>query len=200
MLDLLGRLSNSTIDSSYQHKLIDRLELARDDLRRRFREYSTGMKRKLGLIQALQSDPPLVILDEPTEGLDPLMQRALHEILFELRGRGRTVFMSSHVLSEVERVCNRIAVIRRGEIVLLSSVDEARRLSGRTVRVHFAAAVEGIALPAGMSFVDRKPAEWILRVAGEAGELIPLLAALPVRDLEISEPALEDVLRSFYRE
>jgi ABC-type uncharacterized transport system ATPase subunit len=91
-------------------------------------------------------------------------------------------------------------VIRRGEIVLLSSVDEARRLSGRTVRVHFAAAVEGIALPAGMSFVDRKPAEWILRVAGEAGELIPLLAALPVRDLEISEPALEDVLRSFYRE
>jgi len=200
LLDLMGRLSASTIDILYQHKLIDRLELARDDLRRRLREYSTGMKRKLGLIQALQGDPPLVILDEPTEGLDPLMQRALHEILFELRRRGRTVFMSSHVLSEVERVCDRIAVIRKGEIVLLSSVDEARRLSGRTVRVHFTRDVDAITLPVGMSFIERKPNEWTLRVAGEVGELIPLLAALPVRDLEIVEPALEDVLGSFYRE
>ncbi len=166
LLDLMGRLSASTIDILYQHKLIDRLELARDDL----------------------------------EGLDPLMQRALHEILFELRRRGRTVFMSSHVLSEVERVCDRIAVIRKGEIVLLSSVDEARRLSGRTVRVHFTRDVDAITLPVGMSFIERKPNEWTLRVAGEVGELIPLLAALPVRDLEIVEPALEDVLGSFYRE
>jgi ABC-2 type transport system ATP-binding protein len=198
MLDLMARLSGTA--PSHREQLLDRLELARDDLRRRLREYSTGMKRKLGLIQALQCDPQLVILDEPTEGLDPLMQRALHEILFELRGRGRTVFMSSHVLSEVERVCDRIAVIRKGEIVLLSSVDEARRLSGRIVRVYFSRGVEAMTLPAGMSFIERKPDEWMLRVAGEAGALIPLLAALPVRDVEITEPALEDVLRSFYRE
>jgi len=158
------------------------------------------MKRKLGLVQALQADPPLLILDEPTEGLDPLVQRALHEILFELRGRGRTVFMSSHVLSEVERLCDRIAVIRKGEIVLLSTVEEARRLTGRIVHVHFAQPVESIALPQRMTFVDRKPQEWTLRVEGEVGELIPALARFPIRDVEIIEPALEDVLQSFYRE
>ena len=204
LLDLMARLGRGgTFDPTIRLQLVQQLELAQADLRRRIREYSTGMKRKLGLIQALQSDPPLVILDEPTEGLDPLVKRALHEILFELRSRGRTVFMSSHVLSEVERVCDRIAVIRKGEIVLLSTVDEARRRSGRTVRVHFARPVDGptaITLPAGMTLTGRKPDQWILRVPGQAGELIPLLATLPVRDIEIIEPALEDVLSSFYRE
>src|SRR5204863_5178566 len=137
LLDLMASLSGVGVDMSYRFSLVDKLELARTDLDRTLREYSTGMKRKLGLVQALQADPPLLVLDEPTEGLDPPMQRALHEILIELRARGRTVFMSSHVLSEVERICDRIAVIRAGEIVLLSTVEEARRRSGRTVRVHF---------------------------------------------------------------
>ncbi len=164
----------------HRDALLDRLELARADLRRTLREYSTGMKRKLGLVQALQCDPELAILDEPTEGLDPLVQRALHEILLELRGRGRTVFMSSHVLSEVERLCDRIAVIRAGEIVLVSTVEEARRRSGRLVRVHHANG-------------QRQEIE----VAGELG---PLLSQLrDVKDLEIVEPSLEDVLASFYR-
>jgi beta-exotoxin I transport system ATP-binding protein len=200
VLDLTARLSEREIDDRLRLDLLDRLELPRADLRRRLREYSTGMKRKLGLVQALQADPPLLILDEPTEGLDPLMQGALHEILFDVRRRGRTVFMSSHVLSEVERLCDRIAVIRKGEIVLLSTVDEARRRSGRIVRVKFLRAVDPIDLPAGMSYVDRAPERWAIRIPGEAGELIPRLVDLPVRDLEIVEPALEDVLRSFYRE
>ncbi len=200
VLDLMARLSGVPIVAEYRRQLVDRLELARSDLRRQLREYSTGMRRKLGLLQALQADPPLVILDEPTEGLDPLVQRSLHEILFELRSRGKTVFMSSHVLSEVERLCDRIAVIRKGEIVFLSTVEEARRRSGRLVRVHFAKSVDRIALPSGMTFVDSKPDQWTIRVEGDAGELIPRLAPFPVRDLEIVEPALEDVLRSFYRE
>jgi ABC-2 type transport system ATP-binding protein len=157
------------------------------------------MKRKLGLIQALQTDPPLLILDEPTEGLDPLVQRALHELLFELRGRGRTVFMSSHVLSEVERLCDRIGVIREGEVVLLSTVEEARRRSGRTVQIQFTRPVDALPLPAGMSLVSRTPDRWSVKVEHDIGELMPLLGTLPVRDLEILEPSLEDVLRSFYR-
>ena len=180
VLDLMERLGGRTVDAGYRHALLDRLELARADLRRTLREYSTGMKRKLGLVQALQSDPPLLVLDEPTEGLDPLVQRALHEILIELRARGQTVFMSSHVLSEVERLCDRIAVIRSGEIVLLSTVEEARRRSGRIVRVHFS---------------DGRLQE--IQVAGEIGPLLPQLN--DVRDLEILEPSLEDVLASFYR-
>ena len=199
-LDLTARLGGVKIDVSHRLQLADRLELAQSDLRRHIREYSTGMKRKLGLIQALQADPPLLVLDEPTEGLDPLVQRALHDILFELRGRGRTVFMSSHVLSEVERVCDRIAVIRKGKIVLLSTVEQARRRSGRIVRLHVARPVERIGLPPGAAFVDAQPERWTIRVESGAGELIHSVAALPLRDVEIVEPSLEDVLQTFYRE
>jgi ABC-2 type transport system ATP-binding protein len=199
LLDLTSRLSGASGDTGYRLQLVDRLELARTDLRRSLRAYSTGMKRKLGLIQALQTDPPLLILDEPTEGLDPLVQRALHELLFELRGRGRTVFMSSHVLSEVERLCDRIGVIRQGEMVLLSTVEEARRISGRTVRIQFARPVAAMALPVGMQLVSQTPDRWTVKVEHEVGALLPMLAHLPVRDLEIIEPALEDVLGSFYR-
>jgi ABC-2 type transport system ATP-binding protein len=199
VLNLMARLSGGAIEARLRLQLADRLELARADLQRPLRAYSTGMKRKLGLIQALQADPPLLILDEPTEGLDPLVQRALHELLLELRTRGRTVFVSSHVLSEVERLCDRIGVIRNGEIVLLSTVEEARRRSGRTVRIRFARPVEASALPPGMSMIRETPDSWSVRVEHELGELLPVLARLPVRDLDIVEPALEDVLRSFYR-
>ena len=200
VLAVLARLGGTPVRSAWRDELLERLELAPADLRRRIRDYSSGMKRKLGIIQALQADPPLLVLDEPTEGLDPLVQRALNELLFELRRRGRTVFMSSHVLSEVERVCDRIAVLRKGEIVLLATVAEVRRLGGRTVRVHLARETDAIALPSGMSFIERSPVQWQIRVAGEVGALLPILANVPVRDLEIVEPALEDVLQSFYRE
>lgn len=199
VLDLMARLSGGAQDSALRLQLADRLELARADLRRPLRAYSTGMKRKLGLIQALQADPPLLILDEPTEGLDPLVQQALHELLFELRGRGRTVFMSSHVLSDVERLCDRIGVIRHGEMVLLSTVEEARRRSGRTVRIQFTRPVDAMPLPAGMSLISRTPDRWSVKVEHDMGALLPLLGSLPVRDLDILEPSLEDVLRSFYR-
>ena len=203
LLDLMASLSGTRVDASYRLKLVDKLELARTDLDRMLREYSTGMKRKLALIQALQADPPLLILDEPTEGLDPLVQLGLNDLLFDLRSRGRTVFMSSHVLSEVERLCDRIAVIRAGEIVLLSTVDEARHLSGRSVRVRFSRSPgdpAAIALPPGMTIVESAADRWTITVAGEVGALLPELARLPVRDLEIVEPSLEDVLRRFYRE
>jgi ABC-2 type transport system ATP-binding protein len=199
VLDLMARLSGGADDSTRRLQLADRLELARADLQRPLRAYSTGMKRKLGLIQALQTDPPLLILDEPTEGLDPLVQRALHELLFELRGRGRTIFMSSHVLSDVERLCDRIGVIRDGEMVLLSTVEEARRRSGRTVRIQFTRPVDAMPLPAGMSLTSQTPDGWSVKVEHDIGDLLPLLGTLPVRDLDILEPSLEDVLRSFYR-
>jgi ABC-2 type transport system ATP-binding protein len=200
VLSVLDRMGPAPGPAAWRGELLERLDFAPADLDRRIRDYSSGMKRKLGLIQALQADPPLLLLDEPTEGLDPLVQRALNELLFELRRRGRTVFMSSHVLSEVELVCDRIAVIRQGRIVLVSTVAEVRRLGGRTVRVHLAGPADPPPLPPGMAMVERGDTRWQLRVEGDVGPLLPLLAGLPVRDLEIVEPALEDVLRSFYRE
>src|SRR5262249_21266007 len=117
VLDFLAGLNRTAVNKARRQELIDRLELPRRDLVRRIREYSTGMRRKLGLIQAFEADPPLLILDEPTEGLDPLMQEAFYTLLADAKRRGTTVFMSSHVLFEVERVCDRIALLRKGELV-----------------------------------------------------------------------------------
>ena len=200
-LDFLAGLSGQNPDREYRRELQARLEFPDTDLRRKLREYSTGMKRKLGLLQALQADPPLLILDEPTEGLDPLMQESFYELLGELTRRGRTVFMSSHVLSEVARVCDRVALLRKGELALLATVDETRMLAARRVRVFFAEDVRfDLAFPQGIEVADLKPREWTLKVDGLIGPLLGLLRELPVKDLEVQEPRLEDVLIKYYKE
>ena len=198
-LDLLGQLSATPIDTELRKRLLDRLEFAAADLKRPMREYSTGMKRKLGIVQAFMADPPLLILDEPTEGLDPLMQDSFYDLVADVRRRGRTVFMSSHVLPEVERVCDRIALLRGGELVLLSSVDDVRRLAGRRVRVSFAAdVVTPPVWPESCEVVATAPREWELRVHGAIGPLAALVGALPVADLDVQMPHLEEVLKKYY--
>jgi ABC-2 type transport system ATP-binding protein len=195
-LDFLGRLNRDRPDPAWRRQLLDRIELSASDLRRRIREYSTGMKRKLGIVQALQSDAPLLVLDEPTEGLDPLMQHALYGLLSEIRGRGHTVFMSSHVLSEVERTCDRIGLLRQGELVLVASVDEVRRLAPREVRITFR---EPVPPPEGYAATCITPTEWRLRVPGALGPFVSILSGLPVADIEVREPRLEDVVRQYYK-
>lgn len=198
-LDFLARLCRQKVDADYREELREQLELSTADLNRKVREYSTGMKRKLGLIQAMQSDPPLLILDEPTEGLDPLMQDSLYQVLADLKRRGRTVFMSSHILSEVERVCDRIAVLRAGEVVLLSQIDDVRNLAARRVRITFAEATSLTELPADHEVVESDEWHWHLSVRGALGPLMKVLSGMPVKDLQIDEPHLEDVLRTYYR-
>ena len=200
VLNLLARLGSRPLNEQYRHELQERLEFPENDLRRKLREYSTGMKRKLGLLQALQTDPPLLILDEPTEGLDPLMQESFYDLLSEVKGRGRTVFMSSHVLPEVARVCDRVALIRKGELSLLSTVEEIRRLAPRRVRVLFSRDVNLTEVfQEGVEVVDVKPRLWSLRVEGVLGPLLSMLTGYPVEDVEVEEPRLEDVLIKYYR-
>ena len=127
VLDYLVELQDT--EPRRRVELCERLELPASVLRRRVRDYSRGMRQKIGVVQALQHDPELAILDEPTEGLDPLMQHAFYRILDDLRNEGRTVFFSSHVLSEVERLCDRVAIIRAGHLMAVHDVTEllARR-------------------------------------------------------------------------
>jgi len=201
VLDLLATLSNKEADRALRPELQDRMEFPDRDLRRRLREYSTGMKRKLGLIQAFQSDPQLLILDEPTEGLDPLMQESFYKLLLDVKQRGRTVFMSSHVLSEVGRVCDRIALMRKGELVLMSGVEELRTLAAREVRVSFAADVPAAPpLPPGSQIIDIGPRLWNLKIEGPLGPLLRAVAPLPVLDIEIAEAKLEDMILKYYRD
>jgi ABC-2 type transport system ATP-binding protein len=201
VLDFLAGYNHQPVDKRRRQELFDRLELPLSDLRRKWRQYSTGMKRKLGLIQAFQADPPLLILDEPTEGLDPLMQESFYGMLQDAKHAGKTVFMSSHVLSEVERVCDRIALLRKGELVLLSTIEESRRLAVRRVRVLFSDDVRAPSdLPPGQEFVETAPRVWRLNVVGPLGPLLAALAPLPVQDLEVQQARLEDVVLKYYRE
>ncbi len=200
-LNFLAGLNRQPVDKQYRQQLCDRLELPQSDLRRRLRQYSSGMKRKLGILQAFQAQPPLLILDEPTEGLDPLMQEAFYRLLADVNRGGATVFMSSHVLSEVERVCDRIALLRKGEMVLLSSVQDSRRLASRRVRVFFREDVHADPdLPPGHELIEKTPRLWRLTVAGPLGPLVARLEGLPVKDMEIEEARLEDVVLRYYRE
>lgn len=202
VLELLGRLQTRPVSPEYRRELQERFDLPDVDLRRKLREYSTGMKRKLCLIQAFQGDPPLLILDEPTEGLDPLMQESFYDLLFEVRRRGRTVFMSSHVLSEVERVCGRIGLIRKGELALLASVEDLHRMAQRKVRITFNSDVSTRpqGLPPEYEILEVQPRLWQFRVRGALGPLMALLAGMPVLDVDISEARLEEVLMRYYRE
>ena len=126
------------VDAGYVAELIERLDL---DPSRRFKEYSKGNKQKVGLVVALQHRPDLLILDEPTSGLDPLVQRTFFDIVREARTEGRTVFLSSHIIDEVDRTCDRVAIIREGRLVQVDSIDAIRRLAFHHVELKFGAPV-----------------------------------------------------------
>jgi len=200
VLSLLARVGGAAVDGSWRGQLLERLDLRPRDLARRIRDYSTGMKRKLAIVQAVQHDPPLLILDEPTESLDPLMQERLYELLADLTAKGRTVFLSSHVLSEVERVCSRVAVLREGRLVLLAPVDELRTLAPRRITVRFAseAPVPPADLGPGISVSSRADRSWELEGRGQLGPLLSRLAGLDVADLHVREVRLEDIVLPYY--
>jgi ABC-2 type transport system ATP-binding protein len=128
------------------------------------------------------------------------MQESFYELLADLKRRGRTVFMSSHVLSEVARICDRVALLRNGELALLATVDEIRKLAPRRVRVFFSEDVtSNPTLPPGHEFLDISARVWSLTVEGLLGPFVHSLASLPVTDIEVEEPRLEDVLIKYYR-
>ncbi|MBI4236289.1 MAG: AAA family ATPase, partial [Chloroflexi bacterium] len=149
----------------------------------------------------LQHDPDLLILDEPTSGLDPLIQRALFAILEELRDRGKTVFISSHVLSEVERLCDRVGIVRAGELVAVERMETLRQRRVRQMEVTFAgpAPADGASLP-GVLKVAQEGKTWRLVVRGEINPLLRELARYDLQDLVFEQAHLEDIFLDYYRE
>ena len=198
-IQFLARVGTRPVASATLERLLQRFDVSETDLRRRMADYSQGMKRKLGLVQALMTDPPIVVLDEPTAGLDPLMIEAFEETIHDLTGRGATVFLSSHVLSEVERTCDRIGLVRRGHLAALRSVDEIRREMPRRVVVAFSAPVNGH-LPAvsGVTLVTRTADSWTLDVRGPLGPLVASMRDLPLLDVRVEPFELEQYVLRFY--
>jgi ABC-2 type transport system ATP-binding protein len=178
--------------------LLDRLELTPATLRRPVRDYSRGMRQKLGIIQALQHDPELAILDEPSEGLDPLMQRAFYGILDDLRVAGRTIFFSSHVLSEVERVCDRVAIIRLGRLVALEEVPALLARRKRNVEIRLGGPAPDLREVTGVS--DLKVGDgWLTcRLEGDVGPFLAAIAGSVIHDLTIEPARLEEAFLEFY--
>ena len=166
------------------------------------RQMSRGNRQKVALVLALVHRPPLIILDEPTSGLDPIMQDTLATCLREAAGQGRTVFFSSHTLSEVEVLCDRVAIVRDGAIVANERLDVLRQSAPRTVTVVFEStdAASAVEWPDFISFRHRDRARCQLHMNGEAGRLIAWAAQQPIRDIDISPPSLEAVFRSHYEE
>ncbi|MFD8704044.1 ABC transporter ATP-binding protein [Kitasatospora sp. NPDC059648] len=199
-LDLLAALQGAPVPR--QRELCERLRLTPAELARPVGQYSRGMKQKLGLVQSLQHRPAVVVLDEPSEGLDPLLQETFFELLAEETATGRTVLLSSHVLPEVQRTCGRVAIVRRGRLVTVRSVAELRRARGRRVRLVFE---DGRgARPLGAA--ERWSPRWEGRrveLLVPPDEVVPavrgLLAGFPVADLTVEEAGLDEAFLDLYR-
>src|SRR5215213_3899151 len=197
-LDYLARLYGR--GTPLRAELVDRLEMSGRTLKRLVRDYSRGMRQKIGIIQALQHDPELAILDEPAEGLDPLMQRAFYGILDTLKTEGRTIFFSSHVLSEVERVCDRVAIIRRGHLIATEDIAGllARRKRNVDMRVDGTPPrLDGVP---GVSSVEATGGRLTCRIEGDMRPFLAAIAAATIVDLTIEPAHLEEAFLEFYEE
>src|SRR2546428_5363513 len=187
------------VDRTYLKRLIDRFDL---DTSRKFRQYSTGNKRKVVLVQAFMHRPRVLILDEPTSGLDPLNQQEFDGMVREARDEGRTVFLSSHVLSEVEKTCTRIGIIREGKLVRIGDVAELKDIKRYEITIHFAQPVpaEAFASLEGVADVEKLDNGSAVRLAmqGAADAVIKAAAQYPVVSLTSYEPSLEDVFLRYY--
>jgi ABC-2 type transport system ATP-binding protein len=178
--------------------LCERLELPASILRRKVRDYSRGMRQKLGVIQALQHDPELAILDEPSEGLDPLMQQAFYRILEDLRNEGRTVFFSSHVLSEVERLCDRVAIIRDGRLMALHDVHGLLAHRRRRVSLRWRGAAPDPATIPGLEEVQVDGDRLSGMLSGDVSEFVRAVASPSLDDLTIEPASLEEAFLEYY--
>jgi ABC-2 type transport system ATP-binding protein len=196
LLDYLAQLYPSP--PIRRAELVDRLELSARTLKRTVRDYSRGMRQKIGIVQALQHDPELAILDEPTEGLDPLMQRAFYEILDDLRSAGRTIFFSSHILSEVERVCDRVAIIRSGRLVALEDVAVLLARRKRHVELRVRGVLPDLGGIPGVSGVVARDGFVAFSLEGDIGPFVRALGGADVADLTIESARLEEAFLEFY--
>ena len=199
-LRFFSRLRGNHVDWAYVRELAERLNL---DLRLKIKNLSKGNKQKVGLVQALMSRPALLMLDEPTSGLDPLVQQQVLRTIREAQANGATVFFSSHVLSEVEEIADRVGIIRRGVVVEVADPQALIDRALRRVRVRFKQPIDLNALTQlpGVTLIDRSDgASALLNVAGDMDQLIKTLAAYPIMELDTERPSLEEIFLAYYAE
>jgi ABC-2 type transport system ATP-binding protein len=198
VLDLLARLSKRA--PAARADLLERLALGAEVLARPVGTYSDGMRQKLGIVQALQCAPKLALLDEPTKGLDPLVQQAFYAILADARAQGTTIFLSSHILPEVERVCDRVGMLRAGKLVSVGDVEELQGAARRRVVVEFREDVDAAQLAGFGEVTSAEPRRVILMASRDKlPALVARLGMMPLADLLVEQPSLEETFLEQYR-
>jgi ABC-type multidrug transport system ATPase subunit len=197
VIDLLGSLRGG-LDRKRRAELLERFAL---DPTKRCRAYSKGNRQKVALVAAFASDVELYLLDEPTSGLDPLMEAVFQDVVRELRGTGRTVLLSSHILSEVEALCDRVTIVRAGRAAESGTFDELRHLTRTSVVVETARTVDGLAdLPGVHDLSLEGPRTRFSVDQGELNRVLEVLVARDVRTLVSSPPTLEELFLRHYGE
>ncbi len=192
MANLRGGVDWKTVD-----ELVQRLSA---DLTRRMRSLSHGNKRKIVLIEAFMRKPELILLDEPTSGLDPLIQQEFYKLVDETRADGRTIFLSSHVLPEVERVCDRVAIIREGKLTAVEHISALKARALRRLEIHFGGPVPGDAFAGipGLRDVTVQGSTLQCTITGSLDPLIKTAARYEVTNIISQEPSLEEIFLTFY--
>ncbi len=193
-LHLLGSVQG-LVDTAYRNELVDRFHL---DTTRKVRAYSKGNRQKVLLVAAFMTRADLLILDEPTSGLDPLMEQAFRECVREAAGRGQTVFLSSHILSEVEALCDRVAILRAGRLVELGTLAQMRHLSALIVEATFEGRPPDLSGVPGVESIVIEGGVLRCRARGAIEPLLALLATSRVRHLICREPSLEELFLAHY--
>jgi ABC-2 type transport system ATP-binding protein len=199
-LRFLNNLRSGKADWEYVSHLASQLEL---DLKIAIKNLSKGNKQKVGVIQALMHRPELLLLDEPTSGLDPLIQQEVLRLIREAQGMGSTVFFSSHILSEVEQIADRVAIIRRGKVVEVAATSDLIDRSLHNVQIRFKQPVDAKefeALQGVKILLTEDGASLTLQVEGEMDALIKSLASFPVSTIETERPSLEEIFLAYYKE
>jgi ABC-2 type transport system ATP-binding protein len=198
LLQYVANLRNG-VDWNYVSELTKRLDC---DLKRRLRTLSHGNRRKVGLIQALMHKPELLILDEPTNGLDPLMQHEFHLLIDEAKNEGRTVFISSHILPEVERVCDRVGIIRQGQLIAVETIETLKSRSIRQLDIRFARAIPRDSFSNIPGVRDAVVTDDTLSctVVGSLDALVKTAARYEVINIVSHEPTLEEIFLTYYNE
>jgi len=193
-LHLLGRVQGK-VDEAYREELITRFDL---DASKKVRAYSKGNRQKIILIAALMARPDLLVLDEPTGGLDPLMEQAFRRCVHEAKERGQTVFLSSHILSEVEALCDKVGILRHGRMIEMGILAEMRHLSALTVEARFDGPIPDLTRVPGVSAIHADGQVVRMQVRGSVQPLLKVLAESGVNELLSREPSLEELFLAIY--
>jgi polyether ionophore transport system ATP-binding protein len=193
-LHLLGHVHGS-VDDAYRIELIDRFDL---DPSKKVRSYSKGNRQKLGLIAALMTRADLLLLDEPTSGLDPLMEQTFRSCIADAKSAGQTVLLSSHILSEVEALCDRVAILRTGHLIETGTLAEMRHLSAVTIDATMTGPVPDLGAIPGVLHVESNGSQLRCQVQGSVQPLLEVLARSGVSKLLSREPSLEELFVAHY--